>query len=352
MAVRSFGGLCKVTRVLPLWLLAGCPQLMTDDFGHQLGSHDAPLPFVDGPADASVNPAIDGDAGPDASDAVDASVVLPDVDAGPDPIPSGDDAGAIADAAVGGDEDAATVPDSGAPPDPTDPIADALHAALVHRYRFDPGATLLDSVGTAHATNFRATFSGGAAVFSGAAPPLDQYLDLPNDLLTGLTDVSLEAWVIWEVANPSATTSEWQRIFDFGTNTALEGQQGDNVRDLYLSPRSGGAQGKLHLEFNSNGRTNVDGPEPMPNNVLVQVVAVLSDTGNTLSVYQDAVLAGALGFTGTLSTLAFKNNWLGRSNYTGNAAFQGRMLDFRVYSTALTPTLISASFAAGADADW
>jgi uncharacterized protein len=51
-------------------------------------------------------------------------------------------------------------------------------------------------------------------------------------------------------------------------------------------------------------------------------------------------------------SLTHRNNWLGRSQYTGDPPFQGRILDFRIYSSALTPTLLQASLNAGPDADW
>ena len=41
-----------------------------------------------------------------------------------------------------------------------------------------------------------------------------------------------------------------------------------------------------------------------------------------------------------------------RSQYEDDPPFQGRMLDFRVYSAALTAQHIQARFAAGSDAEW
>lgn len=250
-------------------------------------------------------------------------------------------------------EDASALPDAGAPePDaapPEDPVLVALRASLVHRYRFSAGATLLDSVGTAHVvSNVGVTFLNGAAVFAGTG----QYLDLPNDLMAGLTNCTIEAWVEWTPDDINASSASWQRIFDFGSNSAVaEGAQGSDANAFYLSPKSGGATGKLHLQYESNGSINIDAPEALPTQVVAHVVAVVDDSSNILSIYLDGSLQGALAFPGSLTTITYRNNWLGRSQYDGDPAFDGRILDFRIHSAALTPALIQASQALGPDAE-
>jgi hypothetical protein len=333
----------RLAPVTLLVALAGCPQLMDDDFA-----------FVDRVQPEGSLP--DGGVLPDAS----SDPTQPVSDAGPDlPWPEEPDAqvehqsdagapdgSALVDASASGD--AAAPADDGGPV--LDPTAQALHDSLVHRWRFDLDAPLVDSVGGADATNVGVTFSAGAAVFAGAAG--GQYLDLPNDLLSGLSNVSIEAWVIWDVTDATGPGSDWQRIFDFGSNSGGEGAQGSNANGIYLSPKSGGPTGRLHLEYRNGGNPNVDGPSPLPKAVLVQLVAVFDHDGSFLYLYQDGGLAGGLTAALDLSTIVYENNWLGRSQYTGNAPFKGRIFDFRIYSAALTKPLIEASHAAGADADW
>ena len=59
----------------------------------------------------------------------------------------------------------------------------------------------------------------------------NQYVDLPNHLLDGLKDVTLEAWVIW------AGGGAWQRIFDFGEDeTGVDGSRNGVPRSyIFLS---------------------------------------------------------------------------------------------------------------------
>src|SRR6185295_15165733 len=116
-------GLCRLLPLL-LPLLSACPQLLNDDF----------------------------DVGPDASPAHLGPVRDASLDRG--------DAGPLRSPPDGADAGSAGAP--AAPPLGPDQLA--LRSALVHRYRFDPGAPLLDSVGGANAVSVGATFSAGAAV--------------------------------------------------------------------------------------------------------------------------------------------------------------------------------------------
>lgn len=314
--------------VLPLGLLTACPQLLKDDFYGARPEDSRVADPVQGPG---VAPEPGGSGG---------AHTRPEPDAG-NPARAGD---------------------SG--PSEWTPLSEvqvALRAALVHRYRFDSGATLLDSVGGAHAASVGATFSGGAAVLAGTGS--GQYIDLPNGILSGLHDASFEVWLIWDVQDPSQSTAEWQRIFDLGSNpTSVEGQQcqlDDDATSLYLTPRTNGTKpsGVLQLRCESCGGTRIVAPS-LPVGVQVQIVAVVNDDADLLSLYRDGVFLGSLPYPGSLSLITNCsgrpapcdwNNWLGRSQHVEDPPFQGRILDFRIYDTALDATLIQGSFAAGPD---
>ena len=94
-----------------------------------------------------------------------------------------------------------------------------------------------------------------------------------------------------------------------------------------------------------------DAPERLPTGTLTQVVAVVDHASSSLYLYQNGALAGGRAATLDLSTVVYRNNWLGRSQYT-DPPFKGRIFDFRIYSTALSATLVETSFTAGADAEW
>jgi hypothetical protein len=325
---------------LAVLLLSGCPQLLRDDFALlQDGSTADSVPGGVPLRDAGPDLLSSGGSGGSRSSEPDTPAATPGKDAAA-PDAAVNDAGAQ-DTSTGTPVDAGTT---------EEPNISALRGALVHRYRFDPGATLVDSVGGADAVSVGVTFSAGAAVFAGTGA--GQYLDLPNNLLSGLTNTTFETWVIWTVADPNASTSAWQRIFDFGSNSSTtEGEQGSSANDIFLSPQSSGAPGKLHVQYKSGGNVNIDAPNALPTQVQVQIDVVLDENAQVLSLYQDGALVGALSFTGSLTTITYLNNWLGRSQYTGDPPFQGQILDFRIYSAALTTAQIQTSHTAGPDAD-
>jgi hypothetical protein len=326
MLLRRRGPWRAAPQLLAGALLCGCPQLLKDDF-HGLSAPADPL------EDASIGPGSGEDGGK--------------------PPPRGpgrhEDGGATL-----GPSDANTS---------LDPISSALRSALVHRYRFDPGAPLVDSVGGANAVSVGATFGGGAAVLAGTGT--GQYIDLPNGLLTGLQNASFEVWVIWNVDDPTSVSSAWQRIFDLGNSGKnVEGEQVEPDGDanaLYLTPSSNGLEGSLEMRCEGCAGVRIEAEAPLPTHVQVQIVGVVDDDGDLLAVYQNGQRAGSQPFPGSLSSITSCsgrpapcdwNNWLGRSQHVEDPPFRGSILDFRIYSAALAAPLIEASFAAGPDAAW
>jgi len=302
---------------LPLGVLTACPQLLRDDFSVGLGAPDASVK-PPGP------PRVGREGGP-------APRPAPEPDAG-DP----------------GAPDAA----------PLSPVQIALGASLAHRYRFDPAAPLLDSVAGANAVSAGATFSAGAAVLAGNG----EYIDLPNGLLSNLRNATFEIWVIWDVTDPTKSTSAWQRIFDLGRNlSSVEDQQCEldaDATSLYLTPRTNA--GSLQLKCETCGETQIQAAA-LAVGVPVQLVAVVNDDANLFSLYRNGDLVASPAFSGSIATITNNcsgrpapcdwNNWLGRSQHIEDPSFQGRILDFRIYSAALDAPVIRDSFSAGPDLD-
>src|SRR5438477_9080348 len=84
----------------------------------------------------------------------------------------------------------------------------AVHADLKHRYSFNEasGTVAKDSVGGADGTLLGgASLSGGKVTLDGN----DGYVDLPNGIISKLTDATFEAWVTF-----SGEGGAWQRVFD------------------------------------------------------------------------------------------------------------------------------------------
>ncbi|HVZ36028.1 MAG TPA: LamG-like jellyroll fold domain-containing protein, partial [Polyangiaceae bacterium] len=129
--------------------------------------------------------------------------------------------------------------------------------------------------------------------------------------------------------------------------------------DLYLTPSN--EYGKMQLECESCTGSTLTTSSSLPLGVQVQLVAVVNEDANTLSLYQNGLLVTSVTFAGSLSQITTCtdhpapcdwNNWLGRSQHIEDPPFVGKILDFRVYSAALSAGPIKASFDGGPDADW
>jgi Concanavalin A-like lectin/glucanases superfamily len=236
-------------------------------------------------------------------------------------------------------------------PDASAPELSALQAALIHRYSFEqPGGQVTDSVGGAHGTFIGAGLDGtsGAAQFTGVG----EYIDLPNALISGLGAVTIEVWMIWDAPN-QGNDARWQRVFDFGSNNdAPEGQPGTQDTHLFLTPRSGGTMGTLHLAYRGDltGSVTLNGTKALEADVLQHVVAVVDGVGGQMALYVDGAWIASRTLDFPLSLIADHNNWLGRSQLADDPAFQGRIFEFRIYDSALDAGSIGASYAAGPDA--
>ena len=219
-----------------------------------------------------------------------------------------------------------------------------LRAALVHRYVFDgTGNVVLDTRGDLDGTAIGAALSGNGSLTL-AGDQSDQYVDLPNGILSGLTNATFEAWVSW------GGTGDWTRIFDFGdSNVASEGEQGLGASYLMLSPYVNGAE-TLHAAYADNGPNSavfVDAPVALPTAGAHHVALVFDDSNDFLSLYLDGMPQGSVLVTGSLSSIRDINNWLGRSQYVRDPELDGTLYEFRIYDAALNDAQLALSFASG-----
>jgi hypothetical protein len=230
-----------------------------------------------------------------------------------------------------------------------------LKNALIHRYRFEgTGTTAVDSVGDddGTVTNTQLGDTGSLDLAGGAT---DQYLDLPNPLISVLTDASFEVWIVWK------DSSTWERIFDFGSSDAAEGTQGSGKTYLYLCPKDGLTNSnKMRLGYSENGNganeTALTASIALPagtSTAPTHVVAVIDDTNDKWYLYINGVAdpAGGAAFptTGHLSKISDVNNWIGRSQYIADAKLNASVYEFRIYNVALSAAQVQMSYTAGPD---
>lgn len=226
-------------------------------------------------------------------------------------------------------------------------MAGPASGGIVHRYSFSeaPGATTAaDSVGTAHGTVL------GGAAFTGdgslALDGVDGYVDLPNGIISSLSDATFEAWVTFE-----GGTGAWQRIFDFGTNLNGEDAQGEGTTYLFLTPRVG-TGGTVRFALRpAQGAPEVptlNGSGPLPTGQQSHVAVTYDFTNRRAKLFVNGQQV-AIGPVATpLSAIQDVNNWLGRSNWP-DAYFFGSFNEFRIYDTALSSVEVALSAQAGPD---
>ena len=251
----------------------------------------------------------------------------------------------------------------------------ALSAALVNRYSFNDaagpanaGTPITDSANAADGV-----IIGNGAIFTGSAINLPggaggstaAYVDLPNGLLSTHNTVTFEAWFTVET-----TTDAWGRVWDFGSSAGGEvpgsGGGGEGQDYFMYAPMQGT---DINLQRNAlrnldpltlgTGTAPVNGAEidndpnlPSALGVEYHIATVWepAGAGGTMTTYRDGVLVGGPTPTNYNATdMNDVNNWLGRSNWTGDGYLDGEINEFRIYDSALTATQVAASFDAGAD---
>lgn len=280
------------------------------------------------------------------------------LEAGAGPIPDEVDAGA---ASVPDDFDAGSgfVPDEvvTAPPvidaggaaardaAPPTPLSDSL----LHHYDFSgTGTTVVDLVGGADGEVI-----GGAELDGVGGLTLDgvdDYVDLPNGLVSSLEEVTLAMWLVWH-GGPC-----WQRLFDIGTSTDGEDVVGYAETSIFVTPSSCSEahvgpvqQNALTFEFHVRGVVYLGQHEaPLPQDQAVHV-ALTIDPEIGVTLYVDGQQATHVPALVNLDDIVDDNAWLGRSQWEVDALLAARLDDFRIYDAALSGEQMSELFALGPD---
>lgn len=258
-----------------------------------------------------------------------------------------------------------------APPQP--PTPEAIPKGPIHRYSFSNaaaadagGATLIDSVGNANGVVLGdgSSFTGTGLKLNGGSSETAAYGDLPNGLISKLTDATIETWASID------GVQNWGRLFDFGSNNPggddgeIEGpgetNGGTNEGSDYLAlTASRGTEVNNHrLEIRNEdpaggGVATVDFSvtKELPAAGLYTVVYDSDGTPFTgapeLRVYHNGELLASGSTTIRLSDINDVNNWLGRSNWTGDSNFEGTFDEFRIYDYAMTTNQVLGNAQAG-----
>lgn len=227
---------------------------------------------------------------------------------------------------------------------------------LVHRYDFEGrGTTLADRAGDADGE-----ILGGAALDESGVLKLDgidDYVNLPNDILGDSSGVSLVAWVTWS-SSPSPADRErcWERIFDLGRSAAGEDIANTATSSIFVTPATCNEShvgpveaGVLSTMFHAGQAAQVgQDTEPLPFDRIVQVALTL-DAAEGLKLYLDGELLVTLAGETDPRLIECDNDWLGRSQWRHDPLFSGSFDEFRVYEGVLSSEDVADLFDRGQD---
>jgi hypothetical protein len=221
--------------------------------------------------------------------------------------------------------------------------ARALRTALAHRYAFDgTGSVVIDTIAGSNATLVGATLDGNGGVTLDG----DDYVDLPNRVLSASDDQTIEAWLTWKGGRA------WQRIFDFGSSDAGEGARGNGRTYLYLTPRS--PEDAIVLAYSSSGyagETRSSADVRFPVDTLAHVAVVVDSRTDNLSLYLDGRPIATKTLAQRLSAIDDVNCWLGLAQFETDPGLNATLTEFRLYHRALTASEIELSHGLGPDAE-
>jgi hypothetical protein len=264
---------------------------------------------------------------------------------------------------------------------PAFPLSD-----IAHRWSFGnaagsatSGTTVPDLVGTATATirGNGATFSGTALTLPGTTDGnqtpsnISAYVDLPNGIISSKTSITLELWATQVAAR------NWQRLVDIGRtnltgNAAAQGAgaaPGEILHTATTAPGGTASSDNLMLAINRGntanqqrlvGRLNDAGELQTDSNLTLATgtrhhfaitytdgAGSSGSAGGQLAWYLNGTLAATRDLPFKLSAIEDVNNWLGRSQYSGDS--NGNIIydEVRIHRRALSQNEILNSISIG-----
>lgn len=257
---------------------------------------------------------------------------------------------------------------------------------IAHRWSFGnaagnatPGTTIPDLIGNATATvrGNGASFSGTALTLPGTTDgnqtpaAISAYVDLPNGIISSKTSITLELWATQVAAR------NWQRLVDIGrTNlTGNAAAQGAGAAPGEILPTATAAPGgttssdNLMLAINRGntanqqrlvGRLNEAGELQADSNITLasgtrhHFAITYTDgagssgsAGGQLAWYLNGTLAATRDLPFKLSAVEDVNNWLGRSQYSGDSCGNIIYDEVRIHRRALSQNEILNSISIG-----
>lgn len=152
-----------------------------------------------------------------------------------------------------------------------------------------------------------------------------QYASFLTGFTVGLSSCTIAAWVY------ITSSGSQQRVFDFGTGTS---------NYVYLTVQGSGGTPKFGIKPTAVSEQSATAPSALSIGAWHHLAVTID--GARAFLYVDGVAVATVATTYTPSSLGVTTqNWLGRSQFSGDSYFDGSIDDFRVYDTALTSYQVS-----------
>lgn len=215
------------------------------------------------------------------------------------------------------------------------------------RYDFSgSGTEVVDTMGGPSGTVYGGvTLADGAIALDGD----DDYVDLPNALLSAKTSATILLWTT-AVDGPA-----YWRILDFGMSSEGEDPDPDEsaVGTTYvaLTTETGLDPNGLALFIGHGGASAEDRALTSLNldDEAVVLGVVLDGAAERADLYVNGDLLATTPLSSPLSEIEDVNNWLGRSQYAADPHYPGTYTELRVYDSALSECEVKALTELGPD---
>jgi DUF1680 family protein len=161
---------------------------------------------------------------------------------------------------------------------------------------------------------------------------IDDYVDLPDDFNNFQAGLTINVWAYPTVAK------NYSRFVDLGN-----GSSNENI----ILARDGTTSNLFGEVWIGNTRagTRITATGAISLNAWQMFTMTVDSAGNT-KLYKNGVVVGS-GTTGVPNNVTRTSNFIGRSNWSGDAYYQGIMDEVRIYSYPLTQTQIQAIYSGG-----
>ncbi|MBN1854421.1 MAG: hypothetical protein JW829_16945, partial [Pirellulales bacterium] len=197
---------------------------------------------------------------------------------------------------------------------------------LVLHYEFEDNVDDSSDDGNDGYAHFGPGYSSGqygqAIEMDGEEDMNAPYIDLPPGAV-GSDDITIAAWVYWDGGDA------YQRIFDIGNG---------EYEYMFLTPDNGSNQ--LRFGFKTAAEYPNLYASAMSTGVWTHVAVTLN--GNTGVLYVNGTAADTQTIVNNPSDMLPQNNYLGKSQWSHDPFFNGRIDEFRIYNYALTAGEIKA----------